>query len=45
MLLILKIPMLITIATSLAITFISSIGGKIGKVKTGHVPLLLAILL
>ncbi|MEK4386355.1 sulfite exporter TauE/SafE family protein [Solibacillus sp. FSL W7-1464] len=34
---VLKIPTRITIATSLAITFVSSIGGSIGKVMTGQV--------
>lgn len=34
---VLKIPTRVTIATSLAITFISSIGGSIGKVMTGQV--------
>jgi uncharacterized membrane protein YfcA len=37
MLVILKIPTRMTIATSLAITFISSIGGSAGKVLTGQV--------
>ncbi|MEK5233711.1 sulfite exporter TauE/SafE family protein [Lysinibacillus sp. FSL K6-0232] len=37
MLVILGIPTRMTIATSLAITFISSIGGSIGKVMTGQV--------
>jgi len=37
MLVVLKIPTRMTIATSLAITFISSIGGSIGKVMTGQV--------
>lgn len=37
MLTVLKIPTRVTIATSLAITFISSIGGSIGKVMTGQV--------
>lgn len=37
MLTILKIPTRITIATSLAITFISSIGGSIGKIMTGQI--------
>ena len=37
MLTVLKIPTRITIATSLAITFISSIGGSAGKVMTGQV--------
>lgn len=38
MLTILKIPTRITIATSLAITFISSIGGSVGKLVTEQVP-------
>ncbi|TCI25369.1 sulfite exporter TauE/SafE family protein [Exiguobacterium sp. SH5S13] len=37
MLLVLKIPTRVTIATSLAITFISSIGSTVGKVATGQV--------
>ena len=37
MLVILKIPSRVTIASSLAITFISSIGATIGKVATGQV--------
>ncbi|MBD7944237.1 MULTISPECIES: sulfite exporter TauE/SafE family protein [Psychrobacillus] len=37
MLVVLKIPTRMTIATSLAITFISSIGATIGKVSTGQV--------
>lgn len=37
MLVVLNIPTRMTIATSLAITFISSIGGSIGKVMTGQV--------
>lgn len=37
MLTVLKVPTRVTIATSLAITFISSIGGSIGKVMTGQV--------
>ncbi len=37
MLTVLKIPTRMTIATSLAITFISSIGGSIGKLATGQV--------
>ncbi|WP_108672385.1 sulfite exporter TauE/SafE family protein [Peribacillus acanthi] len=37
MLVILKIPTRMTIATSLAITFISSIGSTIGKITTGQV--------
>ncbi|UOQ44544.1 sulfite exporter TauE/SafE family protein [Halobacillus salinarum] len=38
MLVILRIPTRITIATSLAVTFISSIGATAGKVFTGQVP-------
>lgn len=34
---VLKVPTRVTIATSLAITFISSIGGSVGKVMTGQV--------
>lgn len=37
MLLLLKIPTRMTIATSLAITFISSIGSTMGKVMTGQI--------
>ena len=37
MLTVLNIPTRMTIATSLAITFISSIGGSVGKVMTGQV--------
>jgi uncharacterized membrane protein YfcA len=37
MLVVLKIPTRVTIASSLAITFISSIGATIGKVTTGQV--------
>lgn len=37
MLTILKVPTRITIATSLAITFISSIGGSVGKIITGQI--------
>lgn len=37
MLVVLKIPTRVTIATSLAITFISSIGSTVGKVATGQV--------
>ncbi|WP_459500370.1 sulfite exporter TauE/SafE family protein [Bacillus sp. C1] len=43
MLVILKVPTRITIATSLAITFISSIGITIGKVTTGQVVVLPSI--
>ena len=37
MLTVLKIPTRVTIATSLAITFISSIGGSVGKIITGQI--------
>lgn len=37
MLVVLKIPTRMTIATSLAITFISSIGSTIGKITTGQI--------
>ena len=37
MLTVLRIPTRMTIATSLAVTFISSIGGSIGKLMTGQV--------
>jgi len=37
MLLILKIPTKMTVATSLAVTFLSSIGSTVGKVMTGDV--------
>ncbi|PEP57012.1 MULTISPECIES: sulfite exporter TauE/SafE family protein [Bacillus] len=45
MLVILKIPTHMTIATSLAITFISSIGITIGKVTTGQVVVLPSIMI
>jgi len=45
MLVILKIPTRVTIASSLAITFISSIGGSIGKISTGQVEWLPVIIL
>ncbi|WP_017797829.1 sulfite exporter TauE/SafE family protein [Oceanobacillus kimchii] len=45
MLTLLKIPMRVTIASSLAITFISSIGSTIGKISTGQVPLLPAVIM
>ncbi|KEO81404.1 sulfite exporter TauE/SafE family protein [Tumebacillus flagellatus] len=38
MLLVLKIPTRMTIASSLAITFISSIGSVAGKLLAGHIP-------
>jgi len=44
MLTILKIPTRVTIASSLAITFISSIGVTIGKVTTGQVDILPTII-
>ncbi|KQU22325.1 hypothetical protein ASG65_20280 [Bacillus sp. Leaf13] len=37
MLIVLKIPTRVTIASSLAITFISSIGATVGKISTGQV--------
>jgi uncharacterized protein len=40
MLVVLKIPTRMTIASSLAITFISSIGSTVGKLATGQVLLL-----
>jgi uncharacterized membrane protein YfcA len=40
MLTVLKIPTRVTIASSLAIVFISAIGGVIGKMTAGHIPLL-----
>ncbi|MCG1021695.1 sulfite exporter TauE/SafE family protein [Sutcliffiella horikoshii] len=45
MLVVLKIPTRMTIATSLAITFISSIGSTVGKVTTGQVLLVPAIVM
>lgn len=45
MLVVLKIPMRMTIATSLGITFISSIGTTVGKVVTGQVLYLPAIIM
>lgn len=45
MLVILKIPTRMTIASSLAITFISSIGVSVGKVSTGQVDLLPALIM
>ncbi|BCJ88280.1 sulfite exporter TauE/SafE family protein [Effusibacillus dendaii] len=38
MLVILKIPTRVTIASSLAVTFISSIGSMVGKLMAGHIP-------
>ncbi|MFX3623600.1 MAG: sulfite exporter TauE/SafE family protein [Ectobacillus sp.] len=45
MLVVLKIPTRMTIATSLAITFISSIGATVGKISTGQVLLEPAVIM
>ncbi|KKO52533.1 sulfite exporter TauE/SafE family protein [Paenibacillus sp. DMB20] len=45
MLVVLKIPTRMTIASSLAITFISSIGSTVGKVTTGQVNYLPALIM
>jgi uncharacterized membrane protein YfcA len=45
MLVVLKIPTRMTIATSLAVTFISSIGSTIGKLVTHQVPFTPAVIL
>ncbi|UOR12095.1 sulfite exporter TauE/SafE family protein [Halobacillus amylolyticus] len=45
MLVVLKIPTRITIATSLAVTFISSIGATTGKIATGQVPFIPALVM
>ncbi len=45
MLVVLKIPMRMTIATSLAVTMISSIGGSAGKMLTGQVDYGLAFIM
>lgn len=45
MLVVLKIPTKMTIASSLAITFLSSIGSAIGKVSTGQVEYLPALII
>src|SRR5690606_35163926 len=45
MLTVLHIPTRMTIATSLAVTFISSIGGSVGKLVTGQVDYLPAIIM
>lgn len=45
MLVVLKIPTRMTIATSLAITFISSIGATIGKLTTGQVEYFSAVIM
>jgi uncharacterized protein len=39
MLKVLKIPVRTTIASSLAIVFISAVGGVVGKISAGHIPL------
>ncbi|MFH0070960.1 sulfite exporter TauE/SafE family protein [Peribacillus sp. NPDC056705] len=43
MLTILKIPTRITIASSLAIVFLSAVGGVIGKIASGDIPVILSI--
>ena len=45
MLVVMKIPTRMTIATSLAVTFISSIGATVGKISTGQVPFLPALIM
>jgi len=45
MLVVLKIPTRMTIASSLAITFISSIGSVSGKISTGHVEILPSLII
>ena len=45
MLIVLHIPTRMTIATSLAVTFISSIGGSFGKMMTGQVDYLPAVIM
>ena len=45
MLLVLKIPTRMTIATSLAVTFISSVGGSTGKILTGQVDYVPALIM
>ena len=45
MLVVLKIPTRMTIASSLAIAFISSIGSMIGKVTTGQVDIVPSIIM
>ncbi|GAA4726742.1 sulfite exporter TauE/SafE family protein [Brevibacillus fulvus] len=44
MLAVLKIPTRVTIASSLAIVFISAVGGVTGKLTAGHIPLLPTVL-
>lgn len=45
MLVILKLPTRVTIASSLAITFISSIGATVGKISSGQVEVLPALIM
>ncbi len=45
MLVVLKIPTRMTIASSLAITFISSIGATVGKISTGQVEFIPALIM
>ncbi|CAH2713745.1 hypothetical protein BACCIP111895_00899 [Neobacillus rhizosphaerae] len=45
MLVVLKIPTRMTIASSLAITFISSIGATVGKISTGQVEILPSLIM
>ncbi|WP_096186354.1 sulfite exporter TauE/SafE family protein [Evansella halocellulosilytica] len=45
MLVILKLPTRVTIASSLAITFISSIGATVGKISTGQVEFVPALIM
>lgn len=45
MLVVLKIPTRMTIATSLAVTFISSIGATVGKITTGQIEFLPALIM
>ncbi|MEO2076223.1 MAG: sulfite exporter TauE/SafE family protein [Bacillus sp. (in: firmicutes)] len=45
MLVVLKIPTRMTIASSLAITFISSIGATVGKVSTGQVEIIPSLIM
>ncbi|MER7813762.1 sulfite exporter TauE/SafE family protein, partial [Streptomyces sp900116325] len=45
MLVVLKIPTRMTIASSLAITLISSIGAVSGKISTGNIPILPAFIM
>jgi uncharacterized membrane protein YfcA len=45
MLVVLKIPTRMTIASSLAITFLSSIGATVGKITTGQVEFLPSVIM